>query len=1053
MTTTTVQPQAPITPRKLNASHITHLTDEGFPPEQIDKCHEEGEIFSISEDEARSMGFKIWDAESKKWKSGSGLYMKFTDEFGQLRLDTPIEVRDKNGKTRTSKYLTPHKVKSVPMMPEGAQVWTEGWKDAQIGSILGGIPTAAAAGISHYKIFPEGGGLITIADSDAWHNPDVFGWLFSSGLHQRGKCAVAPSPPEDKAGLVEFFNTGNGAKEYREFLDGAVTPKQLLLEWPQHWKGAPPDQVVAMARKAVRLAANHLSRDEQIALVNSIASASQFSRKQVEQMLAEELDRINAKSSEEDDQPKKDNPPIASKMAGEIAEEYRDKLAYDDKSGRWFEYGLDNVGMWSAVSKEYVQSAIAAILEGKGYSFGSGYLNDVLVLTRNKLLIRKWDERSAKEFLPFENGVLEIATGKLLDHAPGYRFTWQLPRRHNILAINWDDISQFLDEATGGNKALRNILIGYANALLKGRSDLQKFLFLIGRGGTGKGTLMRLLSALIGSNNIHSSTLEDFCGNQFESANAYQKRGVFFWDEDRKVGKLGKLKALTGGDWIRGEEKGMKAFQFQFDGMVAIAANFPIFTGDSSSGLSRRIITVPMNQRPAKRKNLEKLFEGELDAFTNYLLGLDDDFVTRVLLGEETVPAVEYEYWENRQRTDSIAAWLNDWVIANPDSDTPVGNRKDEATSQYEATTLYGSYCLYCHQNGFSTKSSKNFSPDLLELCTSILGWQVSKARTKTGKYLHGLRLRSHQDLDIPTYDYTLHQRTQVTGDGSGAGSMPGKMPGRVPGQDAQPESVIENSPSLVTGKSELGEEKKEKKLELNSFEEEKNISLLKENSSFTRHLSTEIAQMSSQQEVQPGTSPGTSPGIDPAPDSSPPTESVRGNSPPFQGWVWVRDRKDWYPAASVRSEVVDVILDSRRVEMVIAHGSDEFTWGHIKPTNPPKSAGLESIDCQTVENQPKSKPTVEQLEEPDYSEFPWEPKNGWQPGAERDRSREQRAEKLREALLAVSSQQDFDALSREWSGDAIAWVDANLLTPEQVASRRNLLESIANSKQQSLDL
>ena len=454
MTATTVEPQVS---RQLKAAHSAHLVDEGFPPEQIDKWHEEGKIYSLSEDEAREEGYKVWDAESKEWKSGCGLCMKFADGFGQLRLDTPIEVRDKNGKTRTAKYLTPYKVESVPMMPEGAQVWTEGWKDAQAGSILGGILTAAAAGISHYKIFPEGLGLTTIADSDAYWNPNVFGWLFNSGLHQRGKCAVVPGSPKEKAGLVEFLkDSENPQQTYRKLLDGASKPKQLLLEWPVHWKGAPLDRVVEMARKAVRLAAKHLSRDEQIAIVNSIASASQFSRKQVEQMLAEELDRIKAKSDngdDGDDEPKKDKPPIASKMAGEIAEEYRDRLAYDDKSGRWLEYDLDKQGMWTAVSKEYVLSAIATILESKGYSFSNGYVNDVFGLLRNKLLIRKWEERSAKDFLPFENGVLEIATGKLLPHAPGYRFTWQLPRRHNILAINWDNISQFLDEATGGTIA------------------------------------------------------------------------------------------------------------------------------------------------------------------------------------------------------------------------------------------------------------------------------------------------------------------------------------------------------------------------------------------------------------------------------------------------------------------------------------------------------------------------------------------------------------------------------------------------------------------------
>ena len=75
--------------------HSSHLTSEGFSGEQVDAWKKEGKIFSISEDEARSMGFKIWDAKSKEWKSGSGLYFEFAKGFGQVRLDTPVEVREK----------------------------------------------------------------------------------------------------------------------------------------------------------------------------------------------------------------------------------------------------------------------------------------------------------------------------------------------------------------------------------------------------------------------------------------------------------------------------------------------------------------------------------------------------------------------------------------------------------------------------------------------------------------------------------------------------------------------------------------------------------------------------------------------------------------------------------------------------------------------------------------------------------------------------------------------------------------------------------------------
>jgi putative DNA primase/helicase len=59
-------------------------------------------------------------------------------------------------------------------------------------------------------------------------------------------------------------------------------------------------------------------------------------------------------------------------------------------------------------------------------------------------------------------------------------------------------------------------------------------------------------------------------------------------------------------------------------------------------------------------------------------------------------------------------------------------------------------------------------------LCRSVLGWEVEKEATKTGKFIRGLRLRIvGMDDHIPTHDYTLAQRIN-TGDGSGDGTGDG---------------------------------------------------------------------------------------------------------------------------------------------------------------------------------------------------------------------------------------------------------------------------------------
>lgn len=468
----------------------------------------------------------------------------------------------------------------------------------------------------------------------------------------------------------------------------------------------------------------------------------------------------------------------ADLIARDIAEEYGSSLAFNNQSGQWMRYEADSPGVWSSESLEFIESIVRTVLSSKGIEgYGSfNYISSIVKHLRTHLIVRKWKERSPSELIPFQNGVLELATGKLLPHNPSYRFTWSMPREHNILAQDWSLIDQFFNTVSNGNPQIKKLLLCFCNAVLKGRSDLQKFLHLIGPGGSGKGTFTRLLTDLIGQSNIHTSNLLDWCGNRFEAANAYQKRLVIFPDEDKKVGNLGRFKSLMGQDLLRAEEKGRKAFQYQFGGMVILSSNFPIFQGDNSSGMTRRTILVSFNHVPAPsdRRDLNKEFQAELSAFTNYLLTIPDQEVTTTLLGTNQIAKLNVESWEAQQRTNSIAAWFNDCVIYDPTGLTPIGRDRQEGDNGNTPITLFGSYCQYAKMSGLQAKSIKNFSPDLLELCNNILKLPIQKRELRTGNFIQGLRLRSDGvDDDIPRYDGQLERaveanKTTIGGDSCG---------------------------------------------------------------------------------------------------------------------------------------------------------------------------------------------------------------------------------------------------------------------------------------------
>ncbi|MEA5539042.1 phage/plasmid primase, P4 family, partial [Limnoraphis robusta Tam1] len=460
--------------------------------------------------------------------------------------------------------------------------------------------------------------------------------------------------------------------------------------------------------------------------------------------------------------------PTQVSIAREIAEEYENKLAFNCEAKIWMRYEAQDKGVWSPEDDLYIESIISQLLTGKGVKFRTHtYVKQVVEALRvdPRIIKRKWTERSPDEVLPHHNGVLEITTGKFVEHSPLNYLTWTLPREYNPLAQNWSKINAWLDEASQGSPVIKNLLICFANAVLKGRSDIQKMLHLTGLGGSGKTTYSNLVTDIVGENNILDEGVEQFCTNRFTPIRAYQKRLVLFSDEQGLPKNISNIMKLVGGNNLTGEQKGKPGFQFRFTGMAMLVSEHPIAQGVKGNGWKRRIIPVPMNAKVADRdrRDLRAEFKPELAAFTNYLLSLDDDFVTQTLRGVGDIPECQLQSWQSQIVCLPLAAWLNDCVISDASATTPVGDGE-------KTGTLYHSFKEYCQRSGLQPLSNSRFSPELLEICQSVLGLNVQRIRTRAGlsvsgpvTCISGIRLRiDGLDDAILTHEQDLTKSVRV---------------------------------------------------------------------------------------------------------------------------------------------------------------------------------------------------------------------------------------------------------------------------------------------------
>lgn len=453
--------------------------------------------------------------------------------------------------------------------------------------------------------------------------------------------------------------------------------------------------------------------------------------------LEAELHAADGSGSRQTSNPKPLKP---SQVVPEIAEKYREQLAWNIQVREWFLYSRKQEGVWSKCPKEAIEKVIRTEIDPlmpDGYSHR--FLVDVTNLLKTELMVEEWDTN--KDVIPLRNGVLDKETKELRPHSPGDRLTHCLPFDYDPNAT-CEPIVDWLTETVGGKQDLVTFLLAYLNAVVNRRSDLQRYLELIGTGGSGKSTYMRLATALVGEHNTHTTKHQLLEQNRFETANLHGKALALITEADQYVGAVNVLKAITGQDKLHYEEKNKQAGEgFYFEGMVITAGNEPSRSTDYTSGLKRRKIPVWFRNHvpPGKRRDLDLEFKPYLPGLLNRILSFSDAEVTRLIRDAESVsPSIRDFEKETLCETNPIAAWIDDKLVRDSDS-------------RHTPGWLYEQFKSYCDSTGQKPVSLKRFSNLLVDLCQVQLGWDdVTKGRDRAGRFITGLTIRADGDFSSP---------------------------------------------------------------------------------------------------------------------------------------------------------------------------------------------------------------------------------------------------------------------------------------------------------------
>jgi putative DNA primase/helicase len=444
---------------------------------------------------------------------------------------------------------------------------------------------------------------------------------------------------------------------------------------------------------------------------------------------------------------------IDSLAAVVVADALRDELAWDADAGCWLTWQESH---WQT----HIQPAAADTLLAHAVRIGCGehgyrltYLTGITQLVQRLDLLAR--PARPEGVVPFKNGLLDLHSGELYAPTPGHALDWCLPHDYDPQAT-CPGIHAWLLRATDHDGETVELLRAWLAALVRG-IPLQKFLVLIGRGGTGKGTFQRLAAALVGDANVAISTLRDLEGNRFETAKLYGKRLCMINEAGRHGGALNMLKSMTGGDALPLERKHQQQTgTFVFDGLTLLATNEDVQSTDATSGLERRRVTVrfPTTATEAERADWQArggeagVLHAEIPGLINWLLQLDERAIRQRF--EQLPESVRKENLLGMAAGNPVADWLITCTEAEPDGFLQIGvlNKDEQGRPVFDRVHewAYQNYRAFCLETGRDHPASLVKFREIVTDIARDLGRPVefTEHPTKRTRILKGLRLRGN---------------------------------------------------------------------------------------------------------------------------------------------------------------------------------------------------------------------------------------------------------------------------------------------------------------------
>jgi putative DNA primase/helicase len=442
-------------------------------------------------------------------------------------------------------------------------------------------------------------------------------------------------------------------------------------------------------------------------------------------------------------------PSVWSRKFAEAAYGHADHVRIARYKGEWLSW---RKGAWTAVSDDEVKGAAYAwgeVVQVEDLKTGEllpmrpdrRKIGDLMDALRGQVVIPDHVEMPGligrldvdpRYALPVSNGILDLRSRRLLPASPHLFVGSATDVEYLPRATPPSRWLQFLHEVWPDDRDAVATLQEFFGLALSSDTSFQKLLLIVGPRRSGKGTIARVLGAIVGEGAICSPTLTSL-SQPFGLAPLIGRRVALVTDA-RLSGRADlaqiaeRLLSITGEDLQTVDRKHLPMWTGNLSTRFMIFSNEAPALRDASGALAGRFVSLRMSRTFFGREDraLFAALQRELPGILNWALEGLERLADR---GRFLQPKSSDELVDSIARTSSpVATFLDDECIV-------------ERTANTGCDDLFYAWSKWCDRQGLKPGSSPNLSRDL---STIIADLKVARPRSDADRkrvYV-GVRLR-----------------------------------------------------------------------------------------------------------------------------------------------------------------------------------------------------------------------------------------------------------------------------------------------------------------------